>query len=174
MLAYGPVVVGLDPGVSETGWAVLTSGPAPRLVASGIIKTSPVEPVPKRLERIHREFTAVLAEHKPETVAVEQMFFTTRADTVRMTLQARGVLLLAAAQAGFAISEHNPRTVKLTLTGSGSAQKARMQQALKRALDLPDVLRPDDVADAAAVALCHLRSQRYKKLRVLERIGGRT
>lgn len=169
----GPVVVGLDPGVSETGWAVLTADASPRLVASGLIRTAPSTPMPARLQDIHREFSAVLAAHRPEAVAVEEMFFMKRADTVRMTLQARGVLLLAAAQAGPAITEHNPRTVKLTLTGSGSAQKAQMQQALKRALGLADILRPNDVADAAAVALCHLRSQRYKRLQVLDRIGGR-
>jgi crossover junction endodeoxyribonuclease RuvC len=100
------------------------------------------------------------------------MFFLKAAHTIRGTLQARGVILLAAAQAGCAISEYNPRTVKATLTGSGTAEKRQMQRRVSKTLGLPDLLRPDDVADAAAIALCHLRTGRIKRLRVLEVHGG--
>src|SRR5262245_45773508 len=119
------VVLGVDPGVSETGWAVLEStGPQQaRLLDSGLIKTRPGGPLCDRLKLIHDGLSGVIAEYRPETVAVEEMFFVKVAHTIRATLQARGVILLAAAQARVAVSEYNPKTVKLSLTGSGSAEK---------------------------------------------------
>jgi len=158
----------------ETGWAVLDGASAsPRLVASGVIRTAPGVPLPQRLKAIHAELSAVLAAHAPEACAMEEMFFTTIATTVRATLQARGVALLAVAQAGRAVHEYNPKTVKLALTGSGRAEKAQMQSVVQKALGLADKLRPNDVADAAAIALCHLRSGRVKGLRVLDSWGAR-
>ena len=167
-------VLGIDPGVSETGWAVLSSadGSPVRLLASGLIKTFPVTPLPERLRAIHEELAKLLQEHRPDEVAIEEMFFLKAARTIQGTLHARGVILLAAAQAGRPISHYNPRTVKLTLTGSGDAAKPQMQKMLQKALGLADILRPDDVADAAAIALCHLRSNRFKRFTVLEKIGG--
>ena len=170
-----PTVLGIDPGVSETGWAVL-SGPdasKPRLAASGLIKTRPSMRLPERLRLIHSGLAAVIREHAPDAVAVEEMFFLTAAHTVRATLQARGVVLLAAAQAGKTVSEYNPRSVKLAVTGSGSAAKDQMQSVVQKILGLSERLRPDDVADAAAIALCHLRSQRFKSLKVLDSFGGK-
>jgi crossover junction endodeoxyribonuclease RuvC len=167
-------VLGVDPGMHETGWAVIDGAPAsPRLVASGCIRTKPGVPLPRRLQSIHAELGAVLAEHAPESCAMEEMFFTTIATTVRATLQARGVALLAVAQAGHEVHEYNPKTVKLALTGSGSAEKAQMQTVVQKALGLADKLRPNDVADAAAIALCHLRSGRMKTLRVLDSWGAK-
>jgi len=166
-------VLGVDPGMHETGWAVLDGSPAPRLVASGLIRTEPGVPLPERLKLIHAGLSAVLDEHKPDSCAIEEMFFTTIAHTVRATLQARGVALLAVAQSGRAVHEYNPRTVKLSLTGSGRAEKAQMQTVVQKALGLADKLRPNDVADAAAIALCHLRAGRMKGLRVLDSWGGK-
>src|SRR3989338_3372112 len=123
----------------ETGWAVLDGAPASaRLVASGVIRTEPGVPLPLRLKAIHTELAAVLAGHKIESCAIEEMFFTTIAHTVRATLQARGVALLAIAQAGHAVTEYNPKTVKLSLTGSGRAEKAQMQTVVQKALGLAD------------------------------------
>lgn len=167
-------VLGVDPGMHETGWAVVDgAASSPRLVASGVIRTLPGVPLPQRLKAIHAELGAVLAEHLPEACAMEEMFFTTVATTVRSTLQARGVALLAVAQAGRDVHEYNPKTVKQALTGSGRAEKAQMQAVVQKALGLADKLRPNDVADAAAIALCHLRTGRLKGLRVLDSWGGR-
>jgi crossover junction endodeoxyribonuclease RuvC len=167
-------ILGIDPGMHETGWAVLDGAPAsPRLVASGVIRTAPGIPLPLRLKAIHAELGAVLAEHRPESCAMEEMFFTTIAHTIRATLQARGVALLAVAQSGSSVVEYNPKTVKLSLTGSGRAEKAQMQTVVQKALGLADKLRPNDVADAAAIALCHLRAGRMKGLRVLDAWGAR-
>lgn len=166
-------ILGVDPGVSETGWAVLESEPPQvRLLASGVIRTKPGGPLSERLRSIHDAVSAVISEHAPESVAVEEMFFLKAANTIRATLQARGVILLAAAQKRLLVAEYNPKTVKLSLTGSGSAEKGQMQRVVQKALGLSDILRPDDVADAAAIGLCHARSQRFKALKVLDRFGG--
>ena len=166
-------VLGIDPGMHETGWAVVDGASAsPRLVASGVIRTLPGVPLPLRLKAIHAGLEAVLSAHSPEACAMEEMFFTTIAVTVRATLQARGVALLACAQAGHAVHEYNPKTVKLTLTGSGRAEKAQMQSVVQKALGLTDKLRPNDVADAAAIALCHLRAGRMNGLTVLDSWGA--
>lgn len=167
------LVLGIDPGVSETGWACLRGEAPIKLMASGIIRTSPGPSLSSRLRAIHHELSVVIATHNPDAIAVEEMFFVKIAHTIRNTLQARGVILLAAAQAGREVSEYNPKTVKLTLTGSGSAEKAQMQSCVQRALNLPEKLTPDDVADAAAIALCHIRTGRYKRLKVLDAFGGR-
>ena len=168
------MILGIDPGMHETGWAVLDGQPSsPRLVASGVIRTLPGTPLPERLKAIHAELAVVLAGHRIKECAIEEMFFTTIATTVRATLQARGVALLAIAQAGHAVTEYNPKTVKLSLTGSGRAEKAQMQTVVQKALGLADKLRPNDVADAAAIALCHLRAGRMKGLKVLDSWGAR-
>ncbi len=166
-------VLGIDPGMHETGWAVVDgSAPgAPRLLASGVIRTLPGVPLPERLKAIHAELHAVIVEHGPEGCAVEEMFFVKEAATVRATLQARGVALLAIAQNGHAVHEYNPKTVKSALTGSGSAQKAQIQMMVQKALKLDAPLRPNDVADAAAIAICHIRTGRMKGLKVLDSWG---
>lgn len=169
-------ILGVDPGVADTGWAVLEQVPPAgglRLVSSGILRTDPATPLPDRLNQIHDALAGVIADHKPAILAVEEMFFMKAANTVRATLQARGVVLLAAAQRGVAVHEYNPRQVKATLTGSGTAQKAQMQKMIQRSLGLTETLRPDDVADAAAIALCHVRLSRVSRLRVIDAFGGR-
>jgi len=168
-------VLGIDPGVSETGWAVLSGGDStqPRLAGSGVVRTTPAQELPARLRLIHEAVSRLISRHRPDAVAVEEMFFLKAAHTIRCALQARGVILLAAAQADCPVSEYNPRTVKATLTGSGAADKPQMQRVVSRSLGLACLLRPDDVADAAAIALCHLRAGRIKRFQVLERHGGR-
>lgn len=166
--------LGIDPGMHETGWAVLDgAGSSPRLLASGVIRTEPGRPLPERLKDLHAELAAVIAEHAPSECAVEEMFFTTEAVTVRATLQARGVVLLAAAQAGLSVHAYNPRTVKSALAGTGAATKAQMQASVQRAFGLKEPLRPNDIADAAAVGVCHLRAGRVKGLRVLDAWGAK-
>lgn len=155
-------VLGIDPGVHRTGWAYV-EGDSPssaRLVAAGLIETLPSAALPARLLRIHSEMAEVLATYPAREVAVEEFFFLKAARTIRNTLQARGAILLAAAQAGRGVWEYNPRQVKLSLTGSGTAAKPQMQRIVARRLGGVD-LRPDDVADAAAIALCHLGVRRF-------------
>lgn len=168
-------VLGIDPGMSETGWAVLdgSSTDSPLLIASGLIRTYPGTPLPERLKDINEQVGDVLAEYNPDSFAIEEMFFVQIAHTIRATLQARGVILLAAAQKGTPVHEYNPKQVKSTLTGSGAAPKAQMQKMVQAALKLKKKLTPDDVADAAAIAVCHLRHSRMKKMVILDQVGGR-
>ncbi|MDX6768222.1 MAG: crossover junction endodeoxyribonuclease RuvC [Elusimicrobiota bacterium] len=166
-------ILGIDPGMHETGWAVVDgSAPGqPRLLASGVIRTEPGVPLPERLCSIHEALTAVIVEHGPQACAMEEMFFVKEAVTVRATLQARGVALLAVAQKGHAVHEYNPKTVKSAVTGSGAAQKSQVQNMVQKALNLDKPLRPNDVADAAAIAICHMRAGRVKGLKVLDAWG---
>jgi len=159
--------------MADTGWALVRGASATaELAGSGLLKTSPREHLPLRLEKLHEGLRRILAEHKPDVMAVEEMFFLTAAHSVRSTLQARGVILLAASQSGVVVREYNPKQVKIAISGSGTADKLQMQKMVRSALGLQDLLRPDDVADAAAIALCHLRCSRLKNFTVLDRLGG--
>jgi crossover junction endodeoxyribonuclease RuvC len=154
-------ILGIDPGLDRTGWAVLEKDGAapPRLLASGLIHTPAAHRLEKRLSAIYAELSAVLKARAPAEAAIEEVFFSKRADTQANTTHARGVILLACDQAGVPISAYNPKTIKKTISGSGSAEKRQMQ----RTLNLPAPLEPDDVADAAAAGLCHLRLAPFAK-----------
>ncbi len=159
-------VMGIDPGLSETGWAVVESHSSESLLASGVIRTASKTPLPERLRHIHEQLTALIGTHRPASVAVEDMFFAGTAATIRGTLEARGVILLAASHARCPIAEYHPRTVKLALTGSGGAAKPQVRRMVERLLRLEKPPRPDDLSDAIAIALCHLRFTRRAKPRL--------
>ena len=152
-------ILGIDPGLDRTGWAVLEkNGSAPPgLLVSGLIHTPKNTPLEKRLVSIFDELAALIKEHRPEEAAIEEVFFSKRADTQANTTHARGVILLACEKGGLVIFEYNPRTIKKTISGSGSAEKKQMQRMVQITLKLAAVPEPDDVADAMAAALCHLR-----------------
>jgi crossover junction endodeoxyribonuclease RuvC len=160
------LVLGLDPGIGTTGYGVVGENAHGEvaLVAYGAIETQPGAPMPERLQRLYNEVTAVLHQHQPESVAVEQLFFGRNVTTAIMVGQARGVALLAAAQAGLQVYEYKPAEVKQALTGYGSADKRQMQEMVKLLLHLDSIPRPDDAADAVAIAVCHLHSQRLRRL----------
>ena len=160
-------ILGVDPGLADTGWAFLEpDGPSARLVEAGLIRTPSSDALPRRLMTLHHELSAVLRRLKPEGLALEQLFFTPMARTQFATTQARGVILLAAAQSGAAVSEYNPREVKQALTGNGNADKMQMQKMVQRILALKELPRPDDVADAMAIGVCHLRFRRLSRMTV--------
>ncbi|MBI5211727.1 MAG: crossover junction endodeoxyribonuclease RuvC [Elusimicrobia bacterium] len=168
------IIIGIDPGLTRTGWAVVSAdrGAEPRLIAAGLLSTDPAAGITDRLRRLHAGLAGILAERRPDAAAAEQMFFLKASPSVRDTLQARGVILLALAQGCPVVAEYDPRTVKAALTGSGASGKLQMQKMVQRLLGLAEPLRPDDVADAAAVALCHGRMGRVGGLRVVDRIGA--
>ena len=158
-------VLGIDPGVAQTGWAVLESGAppaAPRLLASGLVRTFPRQTLPERLEFLHGSLGDLLRRFEPRSLAIEELFFMTAARSVAATSYARAVILLAASQARCAVSEYNPRTVKTSLTGNGNAPKTQMQKMVMTLLSLAQPPRPDDVADAMAIGLCHLKHARFQ------------
>lgn len=153
------IVLGIDPGTATTGFAVVTrDGGDPQLVDYGVITTEKSQPAHERLLCLHRGIQGLLSEHNPTDVAVEQLFFNTNVTTALKVGQARGVILLAAATASARLGEYTPLQVKQSVVGYGKATKQQVQQMVKSILRLEDVPRPDDAADAIAVALCHAYS----------------
>jgi crossover junction endodeoxyribonuclease RuvC len=159
-------VLGVDPGIGTTGWGVVGEDAQGEvvLVEYGAIETSPGTPMPERLLVLHGQVASLLRRHQPESVAVEQLFFGRNVTTAIMVGQARGVVLLAAAQAGLGVHEYKPAEVKQALAGYGNADKRQMQEMVRLLLHLDHTPRPDDAADAVAVAVCHLHSQRLRRL----------
>lgn len=152
-------ILGIDPGLDRTGWAVLESAPPlpPRLLASGLIPTGAGTPLSKRLLAIFDSVTSVIGENSPDEVAIEEVFFTAGTDTQANTTHARGVILLACEKLSLTPVSYNPGTIKKTLSGNGRAEKAQMQRMVQLILSLDAPPTPDDVADAMAAAICHMR-----------------
>jgi crossover junction endodeoxyribonuclease RuvC len=159
------LVLGIDPGTATTGYGLVRdteTGPVP--VTFGVIQTPAGAPMPERLLSLHRELTQLIALHRPDSGAVEKLFFQRNVSTAMTVGQARGVALLALAAAGVRVGEYTPRDVKQAVAGYGGADKAQVQQMVRALLHLAEVPRPDDAADALAVAICHLHSQKMKSL----------
>lgn len=156
------VVVGLDPGLQRTGYAVVArQGSRVKLLEAGVIRIAPARPLAVRLDELHRAAVELLEEHRPDALAVEEIFsHYERPRTAILMGHARGVLLLAAGAAGIEVESYPATRVKKTLTGSGRASKEQMQQAVRVEFGLDQPLEPPDVADAVAVALCHIHAQR--------------
>jgi crossover junction endodeoxyribonuclease RuvC len=153
-------VLGIDPGLDRTGWAVVEdNGPAGLVLnACGLIHTAAGTPLPQRLEEIYTEIRKVAEVFAPEAAAMEEMFFLKRALTMSHTIQTRGVIMLALHQKGLSINAYPPKRVKMVVCGSGSADKKQVQRMVQLTLKLKEAPRPDDVADAAAIAICHLKT----------------
>ncbi|MFO7740858.1 MAG: crossover junction endodeoxyribonuclease RuvC [Anaerolineae bacterium] len=158
-------VLGIDPGTATTGYGVLEEmGGQLKALASGVIRTGADQPMPARLQEIHRAIRQLAEKYQPTEAAVEELFFSKNVRTAMSVGQARGVALLALADAGLPVSEYTPLAIKQAVTGYGSADKTQMQEMVKILLDLSEPPRPDDAADALAVAICHLHSSRLKTL----------
>lgn len=151
-------VLGIDPGLSVTGYGVVESGHPPRASLAGVIRTDPDTPGPERLRELHRSLREVMEEAKPDVMAMEALFTNRNLHTAISVGRASGVALLAAAEAGIPVFEYVPTVVKSAVTGDGSASKKQVQQMLARLLHLERLPQPADAADALATALCHLRS----------------
>jgi crossover junction endodeoxyribonuclease RuvC len=159
------LVLGVDPGTAILGYA-LVLGEADRLalVACGVITTPAHQPLPERLLAIYRGLGRLVDEHHPEAGAVEELFFSRNARTALAVGQARGVVLLALAHAGLPVYEYKPLEVKRAVAGYGSADKKQVQEMVRLLLSLERAPEPDDAADAAAVAVCHIHSARMAAL----------
>ena len=159
------LVLGIDPGTATTGYGLVReaeSGPAS--VAYGTIQTPAGAPMPERLRTLYRELQKIIALYRPDSGAVEKLFFQKNVTTAMTVGQARGVALLALAEAGVSVGEYTPRDVKQAVAGYGGADKRQVQQMVRAILNLPEVPRPDDAADALAIAICHLHSLKMKSL----------
>jgi len=152
-------VLGIDPGLTRCGYAVVRAeGSVLRALALGVIRTPPSDALPQRLAALQRELAALIAEHRPDSVAVEQVFFQVNVRTAMSVGQASGLALAEAAAAGCEVVQYTPTQVKDAVTGYGAAGKEQVQRMVQARLRLSELPRPADAADAAALALCHLAS----------------
>lgn len=160
--------MGVDPGLARTGYGILRQeGQRIIPVAYGCLETPPGMPLARRLLLLYRGIEGLLAEYRPDCLALELLLFSKNVRTAFQVGQARGVVLLAAANAGLAVKEYNPVTVKQAVTAYGGASKEQVQRMVQMLLSLPEVPQPDDTADALAVAICCLQSL------AMERVAAR-
>lgn len=149
-------ILGLDPGIARCGWGVIEVRSAKCEVRNcGCIQTEKKEPLPIRLRVIYTSIFSLLKRYKPDVVVVEELFFNTNAKTALVVGQARGVVLLAAAIEKIPVASYTPLQVKMAMTSFGHAPKPQVGLMVKKILSLKEVPKPDDIADALAVALTH-------------------
>ena len=160
------VVLGIDPGTATMGYAVVADpgNGQLRLIEHGAITTSPREEIGARLHRIYLGVADVVGRHAPSELAVEKLFFARNATSALAVGHARGVAILAAAQLALPVREYTPAEIKQNVAHYGNARKEQIQEMVRILLGLPAVLQPDDAADAAAVAICHLHTRRGERL----------
>lgn len=153
------LVLGIDPGTAIMGYGlILVKGNRHSLVEYGCIRTASDSSLEVRLQKIYQELTAIILQHKPDYFAIEELFFNKNVRTALAVGHARGVALLAAANAGLTAYEYTPLQVKQAVVGYGRAEKAQVQFMVKTLLNLEAIPKPDDAADALAIALCHAQS----------------
>jgi crossover junction endodeoxyribonuclease RuvC len=160
------VVFGVDPGIAITGYGVVSENEDGKLflVDYGVVRTSHKLSTPERLIELHQKLTEKLFLHHPASGAVEKLFFQKNIRTAMSVGHARGVALLALGQAGIPIAEYTPLEIKQAVTGYGGAEKNQVQQMVRTLLVMEKIPRPDDAADALAVAICHIHSSKYMSL----------
>jgi len=153
-------VLGIDPGTATVGYGVVERsarpGSAARLVECGILRTRPHEPLHRRLAVIHAGLQELIQRHRPDVLAVEDIFYSANVRTTMVLGHARGVILLAGAQAGLPLAEYSPALIKKTVVGRGAALKPQVGYMVAKLLQLRSAPTPADAADAVAVALTHL------------------
>lgn len=151
-------VLGIDPGLSTTGYGLVEGGHAPRALRAGVIRTNKDIVMPERLAELYRGLCQVIADTTPDAVAMETVFTNRNLQTAMSVGRASGVILLAAAEAGVPVYEYVPTAIKAAVTGDGSASKKQVQMMIARLLGLAEAPKPADSSDALAIALCHLRA----------------
>ena len=156
--------LGIDPGTETTGYALVdeNSNGSLRLIDYGVIKTHKDAVPEKRLQIIFKEITRIINLHHPETGAVEKLFFQKNVTNAIAVGQARGVILLAMVEAGVDVLEYSPQEVKQAVTGYGAADKKQVQIMVKTLMEMDQIPKPDDAADAIAIAICHLHAIGYR------------
>ncbi|MBI3466314.1 MAG: crossover junction endodeoxyribonuclease RuvC [Planctomycetes bacterium] len=177
--AAGGRILGIDPGLQVSGYAVVEGGRGgPVLCEGGVIRSRRAGTLAERVAEIFTGLQEVIASFRPGVVAIEQLFSAAKNPrTALLMAHARGVICLAAAQAGIPVAHYTPTRIKKMLTGSGRAPKRQVQQAIQNELRLRELPEPPDVADALALALCHYHvqwtaeAQRTQRLRVAQTVG---
>jgi crossover junction endodeoxyribonuclease RuvC len=155
------IVLGIDPGTAATGYGIVErTGNRLRAVDYGCLETTAALELPERLLHIHQGIAELILTHRPALLGVERLFFNRNVMTAFAVGQARGVVLLAAAEAGVPVFEYGPHEVKMAVTGYGRAGKEQVQKMVQAVLGMDVLPRPDDAADALAVAICLAHAQR--------------
>lgn len=148
------ILLGIDPGFADMGYGVISSeGGKQRCIAYGSIRTGAEMPFPARLARIHDRLAEIVATHKPERAALERLYFSTNVKTALNVAEARGVIRVCLEKLGVPCREFNPADVKIAVCGNGSAEKPAVQKMTQVLLKLPEIPKPDDAADALAIAV---------------------
>ena len=148
-------ILGIDPGYGIVGWGIIDTGANIDVVDYGVVSTPKEMTLPDRLEVIYSSLTSLILSYKPDVVAVEELFYFKNQTTVIPVAEARGVILLACKKSNVKTFEYTPLQIKQALTGVGRAEKNQVQFMVKSILGLEKVPKPDDAADALAVAICH-------------------
>jgi crossover junction endodeoxyribonuclease RuvC len=160
------LTLGIDPGTATVGYGLvreLQDGSL-QAVDYGVITTPPGIPMAERLQMIFEHLTALIQRHQPDRAAVEEMFFGKNITTAITVAQGRGVILLTLIQAGLSVQEYKPNFIKQSISGYGGAKKPQMQEMVRMLLGLETIPRPDDAADALAIAITDLHNSRYSNL----------
>jgi crossover junction endodeoxyribonuclease RuvC len=158
--------LGIDPGTATVGYGLVRSryDGSMETVAYGAITTPPTDTMPQRLLTIYESVTALVAQHKPEIAAVEKLFFGKNVTTAIHVAQGRGAILVALTRAGLPVAEYEPSIIKQTVSGYGNAKKPQMQEMVRLLLGLDAIPKPDDAADALAIAITALQIGQYTSL----------
>lgn len=153
-------ILGIDPGIADTGYGLIeVKGSTMKCLEYGSIRTRANSALPKRLNKIYTDLNNIIKKHKPDTIGVEQLFFCNNVKTALIVGQARGVVLLLAEQHDLPFQEFTPLQVKQAVAAYGQAGKAQVQKMVKLLLNLKEIPKPDDAADALAVAICASNSR---------------
>lgn len=160
------LALGIDPGTATVGYGFVSEHRDGSLeaVAYGVITTPANTPMPERLYTIYNDLTVLIREYQPERAAVEEMFFGKNITTAITVAQGRGVILLTLMQAGLQVYEYKPPFIKQSISGYGNAKKPQMQEMVRMLLNLDSIPRPDDAADALAIAITDIHSYRYNSI----------
>ncbi|HZO91476.1 MAG TPA: crossover junction endodeoxyribonuclease RuvC [Chthonomonadaceae bacterium] len=164
------VIMGIDPGTATTGYGIVEKqGNRLSYVTCGVIQTEKTAEMPDRLLAIYTQLNRLLDVHEPDVLVTERLFFSNNVTTALQVGRTIGIALLAAAQRGLPWVEYRPMEVKMAVVGYGAAEKKQVQYMVKQLLNLDKVPRPDDAADALAIAICHAHSSALTALQQLTR-----
>lgn len=159
------IILGIDPGTAITGFGIIEfKGNHFQVIAYNCIRTPANTPLYLRLQEVYGGICKLIAQYKPEHMAIEELFFNKNVKTALTVAQSRGVAMLAGANAGLEVYEYTPLQVKQAVVGYGRAEKSQIQIMVKTILNLKEIPKPDDVADALAIAICHAHSHQVNSL----------
>jgi crossover junction endodeoxyribonuclease RuvC len=159
------IIMGIDPGFAITGYGIVKyEGNKFSVIDYGAIETKASTAFPKRLLLLNNRLEELIKEYRPSAISVEELFFNKNIKTALAAAHGRGIALLAASKSEAKVFEYTPLQVKQAVTGYGRAEKAQIQQMVKIILNLPEIPKPDDAADALAVAICHAHSHKMSDL----------